>query len=119
MIISWNVRGLNKKAISTHVGAHIRKLHVHCIALLETRVKIKFVEHVRKKLGSGWRFVDYYNKYDNGRIWMMWNPSNWNVKPICMYEQVIHNKIYKIYGTFSHHLYVVYAHNQLTKRKSL
>lgn len=47
----------------------------------------------------------------------MRKPNPWIMKPICTFEQVMHNEIYKTNGTFSHHKFVVYAHNQLVKRK--
>lgn len=55
MIVSWNVRDLNK--ISRHlieIAAHLKKLQVSCVALQETRVKRDNAEKIRKKFGSRW-----------------------------------------------------------------
>ncbi|XP_058759242.1 uncharacterized protein LOC131632512 [Vicia villosa] len=79
MILSWNTRGLNKKAKSSEIGAHLKQLQVSCIALLKTRVKVNNAEHVRNNLGRHWKYINNYKNHEN----------------------------------------VVYAHNQITKRKIL
>lgn len=49
---------------------------------------------------------------------MMWKTYSWNVI-MDSSDQLIHCEIYQIDGQFSHHLYVVYAHNQLVNRRKL
>lgn len=47
MILSWNVRGLNKKARSKEVSSRLSKLQVNIAILVETRVKMENARKVR------------------------------------------------------------------------
>ncbi|XP_058756016.1 uncharacterized protein LOC131629234 [Vicia villosa] len=118
-MICWNVRGLNKHARCLEVGAHLKKLQVSCLALLETRVKINNSKIVRKRLGFDWEFIDNYEHHINGRIWLAWNPNIWSITPIEKTEQLVHSDVYTNTGNLSHHLIIVYAQNQINNRRSL
>ncbi|XP_058723318.1 uncharacterized protein LOC131595086 [Vicia villosa] len=91
-MIVWNVRGLNKHARCLEVGAHLRKLQVHCIALLETRVRNKNCGTIRKRLGFQWEFIDNYEHHNNGRIWLAWNPVEMKVIARDKSDQLIHSE---------------------------
>ncbi|XP_058741550.1 uncharacterized protein LOC131613927 [Vicia villosa] len=54
-----------------------------------------------------------------GRIWLAWNPNIWSITPIEKTEQLVHSDVYTNAGTLSHHLTIVYAHNQINNRRSL
>lgn len=57
------------------VIGHLKKLQVNCVALLETRVKIKNIGPIRKIMGDDWNYIDNYNYHKNGMIWLMWKPN--------------------------------------------
>lgn len=40
MMISWNIRGINKRARCNEIDAYTKNKKVSCIALIETRVKM-------------------------------------------------------------------------------
>ncbi|XP_058777013.1 uncharacterized protein LOC131651366 [Vicia villosa] len=90
MMISWNVRGLDKHVRSMEVGAHLKMNKVSCIALLETRVKINNKEKSRKHLGLDWHFSDNYAHHLNGRIWLGWDHRLWHIKEIGAFDQYLH-----------------------------
>ena len=50
-MLSWNVRGLNKRARIKEVGVHLKKLQVSFAILVETRVKEDNKDYVTNKLG--------------------------------------------------------------------
>lgn len=52
MIVTWNVRGLNKRARHIEIGAHIKNMQVSYVAMLETRVKLNNVNKIRKVFSS-------------------------------------------------------------------
>lgn len=54
MVVTWSVRGLNKRAIHIEIGAHLRNVQVSCVAMLETRVKMNNANKVRKVFGINW-----------------------------------------------------------------
>ncbi|XP_058746230.1 uncharacterized protein LOC131619107 [Vicia villosa] len=118
-MICWNVRGLNKTARCLEVGVHLKKLQVSCLALLETRVNANNSETIRKRLGFNWDFIDNYDHHMNGRIWLAWDPNIWSIIPSEKTDQLVHSAVYTKAGNLSHHLTIVYAHNQLNNRRNL
>ncbi|XP_058748823.1 uncharacterized protein LOC131621801 [Vicia villosa] len=119
MMISWNVRGLDKHVRSMEVGAHLTMNKVSCVALLETRVKINNKEKSRKHLGLDWHFIDNYAHHLNGRIWLGWDHRLWHIKEIGASDQYLHCEVSNSRDDFSHFLTVIYAQNQLTNRRKL
>src|SRR4051812_6361294 len=119
MLISWNTRGLNKKARYLEVAAHLNKQQVSCYALLETRVKINKAEDIRKAFGQHWDYSDNYEHHQNGRIWFMWRKDRWGVHKLDSSDQFLHCEVYHLNGEKAYSLTIVYAQNQLIKRLSL
>ncbi|XP_058751689.1 uncharacterized protein LOC131624791 [Vicia villosa] len=117
MIVSWNVRGLNKKSRCKEVAAHLKKLHASCCILIETRVKEHNANKIRHWLGTNWSFADNYSCHPNGRLWLGWDKDYWEVNITHKSEQHMHCEM----KTEQSHMYVtlVYAHNQLEKCKKL
>lgn len=119
MILSWNVRGLNKKARHLEISAHLKNLLVPCVALLETRVKSSNAGKIRKVFGAHWCWIDNYTYHVNGRIWIMWKPNCVDIRLVSASDQHIHCGVYDMNGDFSHWLTIVYAHNHLEQRRGL
>ncbi|CAK8531608.1 unnamed protein product [Lathyrus sativus] len=63
--------------------------------------------------------MDNYKDHTNGRIWIHWDSNKVDVRFIQSSSQFIHCGMYDNLGVFKHWLTVVYAHNQLNKRKIL
>lgn len=68
MIITSNVRGLNKSGKIREIISHLLDLNRAIAILIETRVKSNKVEENRGKLKLRGNYLDNYNKHDNGRI---------------------------------------------------
>lgn len=79
MILTWNVRGLNKTTRHKEVGSHLKKLNCACVGLLETRVKVGHAMRIKNRLGK-WNSVDNYCHHDNGRIGVLWDHSRVDFK---------------------------------------
>lgn len=119
MIISWNVRELNKGARNREVSSHLSKIHPYIDILVETRVKERHKENIRKVIGNNWIYIDNYNDHVNGRIWLMWNSKNVDIKRRSSTNQLIHCGVYDVVGNFKHWITYVYTSNRLDKRRML
>lgn len=97
MVISWNVKGLNKVAKSIEV-------------------KQGNAEKTRKIMGGMWSINDEYNKNANGRIWILWDDSRIEVRDINVTDQLIHYGVYNMDGSFINWLTIIYVSNKLEKR---
>ncbi|XP_058726600.1 uncharacterized protein LOC131597960 [Vicia villosa] len=62
---------------------------------------------------------DNYDKHENGRLWIGWDPRIWEIKNVMSSEQYLHSEVYLANGTFSHYMTAIYALNQLSHRKNL
>lgn len=68
MIISWNIRGLNKIAKIREISSHLYRLKCSIAVLIETRVKKETSGKVRDKLGGNWSYLDNFDQHLKGRI---------------------------------------------------
>ncbi|XP_058750195.1 uncharacterized protein LOC131623214 [Vicia villosa] len=119
MIVSWNIRGLNKVAKQKEISSRLFKLQPNIAILLETRVKKEKAEKWRQKIGGNWQVCDNYRNHANGRIWILWQGSKVNIQTVSMTDQMIHCGLYGRDGKFVQWLTAMYAANQLERRKEL
>ncbi|XP_058734312.1 uncharacterized protein LOC131606042 [Vicia villosa] len=70
-------------------------------------------------MGNKWQFVDNYAHHDNGRIWLMWLDTMVSVKVLQMGDQYIHAEVNSLDQKIKYTTTIVYAFNQLEKRKIL
>ncbi|KAL5124246.1 putative ribonuclease H protein [Glycine soja] len=85
----------------------------------ETRVKMHNAKKVRNKIGGSWNYMDNYDRHENGRIWLLWDHREVNLKLIQIDEQFIHVEIYSLDQSLKFVALVIYAFNQLDRRKEL
>ncbi|KAL5137396.1 Transposon TX1 uncharacterized protein [Glycine soja] len=74
---------------------------------------------VRNKIGGSWNYMDNYDRHENGRIWLLWDHREVNLKLIQTDEQFIHVEIYSLDQSLKFVSLVIYAFNQLDRRKEL
>lgn len=82
MIVSWNIRGLNKLAKLREISSRLYSLQTDIAILIETHVKKANADVCRKRLGNKWKFIDNYDHHANGRIWLMWDDNRCHIKKI-------------------------------------
>ncbi|CAK8576024.1 unnamed protein product [Lathyrus sativus] len=119
MIVSWNIRGLNKAGKVREISSRLQKLAPAISVLIETRVKEKNAICIRRKLRLEGNYIDNYSHHDNGRIWIHWDEKKRNMALVESTDQLIHCKINDVNGNFLFWLTAIYAHNQLQCRKEL
>lgn len=90
-----------------------------CVALLESKVKSNNALRVSQTFGHEWKWIENYKKHPNGRIWLMWKSNEVTINKKTCYDQFMHSEICDIVGNRIGWLTVVYAHNQLSTRKTL
>ncbi|XP_058783262.1 uncharacterized protein LOC131657933 [Vicia villosa] len=88
-------------------------------SLLETRVKKDNASKIRQKFGKDWSYLDNYSHHNNGRIWIIWKNQEVQIKLVCEEEQFIHVEVRGLDGSFQYFATIVYAMNQLNRRKVL
>ncbi|XP_016479310.1 uncharacterized protein LOC107800622 [Nicotiana tabacum] len=86
---------------------------------LETKVKVKGVERVKRKLGTEWEIVTDYISTLNGRIWVCWKPSLVEVKILMTGSQIVHCQVKDKGSQFSCHTTFVYSFNTVSCRKKI
>ncbi|XP_058739151.1 uncharacterized protein LOC131611041 [Vicia villosa] len=119
MIVSWNIRGLNKVGKIKEIKTRLLNLHPIISILVETRVKKCKANKIRESLGVPGCYVDNYQDHPNGRIWIVWDDSKVNLRVCNSSSQHIHCGVYKLNGEFLFWLTGIYAHNQLELRRKL
>jgi hypothetical protein len=119
MIISWNVRGLNKVGKLREISSRLLKLHPTIAIILETRVKAVKANKVRDQLKLRGKYLDNYCAHPNGRIWLIWDDNSLDVRHVKSTSQMIHCGVYDVNGDFKFWMTAMYALNQLDQRKIL
>lgn len=119
MIVSWNTRGLNKISKLRDISSRLLELGLDISILIETRVKNTNADKVRSKLNLPGRYEDNYSNHNNGKIWIVWNEYNIDLRVVNSSNQHIHYGIYDNNGSFKYWMTAVYAHNQLDLGKRL
>ncbi|XP_010317681.1 uncharacterized protein [Solanum lycopersicum] len=87
--------------------------------LIETRVKEVNIKATLKAIAPGWRIIHNYKETANGRIWIIWDESWYDIKLINSSAQMIHSHINERSKGYQFNLTVVYGFNTLEQRKSL
>lgn len=119
MILSWNVRGLNRVAKNKEVSSRLFNLNPKVAILLETRVRQNNFDKCKKRLEKKWQVIENYSHSVNGRIWILWDDKRIEVKKISCTDQAIHCGMYNLDGSFIQRLTAIYASNKIEERRKL
>lgn len=85
MIVSWNLRGINKIIKTKEVSSRLLNHNPMIYMIIETRVKMSKDAKIRDHLKLKGLFIDNYSKHDNGRIWIWWNNIKVEIKKYGLY----------------------------------
>ncbi|XP_058768939.1 uncharacterized protein LOC131642737 [Vicia villosa] len=118
MIVTWNVRGMNNGSRHREIWSSLVEFKVPIVALLETRIKEHNATSIKNKFGK-WNIEDNYKDHPNGRIWLFWNPNDIRLQVIHTSAQYMHMEVYGLNGGRQVVIIVVYAFNQLDRRRTL
>lgn len=118
MIVTWNVMGMNKEARHREIYSSLLDFKVPIITLLETRIKETNADRIRNKLGS-WKIEDNYKDHSIGRISILWKTTEKSLQLIHTSGQHMHMEVYDLADNLQVLITVVYAYNQLDRRRTL
>ncbi|XP_074293081.1 uncharacterized protein LOC141619991 [Silene latifolia] len=120
MIISiWNIRGFNKPIKHSAVLNFHRENKVDILGVLETRVKSNKARKVLRTSFNRYSAYCNYNKHNNGRIWLLWNPMTTKVDILEEHAQVVQCNVKHLVTGMSYYFSVVYGSNNDGIRKAL
>lgn len=75
MLVTWNVRGLNKAYKQKKMQKFIRENRISIIAIVEYRVQEKYSSKIINKIAPKWKWCTNYESGGKGRIWIVWDPN--------------------------------------------
>ena len=101
------------------ISSHLLNLHPRIAILIETLVKYDKANKVRGQLKLRGNYIDNYQHHPNGRIWVYWDDSRFEVRLVKSTAQMIHCGVYDVNGDFKACMTVIYALNQLDNRRRL
>ncbi|XP_070028566.1 uncharacterized protein [Nicotiana sylvestris] len=119
IIVSWNIRELNKFYKQREFKKFLLLNKVDLIACLETRVKQQSAKEIQRKVGVDWKFTDNYAYAPNGRIWIGWKVANVKVTVLDCSNQMIHCCVTDNNSSFSSYITFVYGLHTIHDRASL
>lgn len=120
MLASYNVRGINKKPKQAYVKQIIAENKISILWLVETRVKVHKASRISRNICPHWNWAFNYDFHNNGRIWVGWNRTFWNLDIHFVSSQVIHCKVQSIASNNTTFLVsFVYGLNSYMDRRAL
>ncbi|XP_062074999.1 uncharacterized protein LOC133779009 [Humulus lupulus] len=110
-IISWNVRGINKRHKQEEVKKLIFAMKVGLVGLLETKVQAHNLGSVYVNMFVGWCFSTNNAWHKGGRIMVSWNPGMFTVNSRLCTSQVMHLDVVSLAGKEQFLVTYIYAMN--------
>ncbi|XP_024004030.1 uncharacterized protein LOC112081502 [Eutrema salsugineum] len=117
-VFCWNVRGLCSYSRQRFVRSWVTSNNCLLGGVLETKVKADSADRILASTFPGWRLADNYQFSDNGRIWVVWDPSI-SVVIFSKSEQLILCGVHLPASDISFAIAFVYALNTENQRRML
>ena len=117
-IICWNVRALIGP-LSKMMSISLHSNKVGMIGLLETKIKLKNVEHIAARTFPTWNWKHNFDLNAKGRIWLAWNPAVFDVGVLQVTEQLIHYRAHPLSTSKKFCITFIYGFNQEQQRQTL
>lgn len=92
MIVTWNVRGMNKGSRHREICCALLDFKVHIIALLETIIKEYNATRIMNNFGK-WNKEEIYKDHPNGIIWLLWKSNEIRLQVTHTSTQFMHMEV--------------------------
>ncbi|XP_074277270.1 uncharacterized protein LOC141600911 [Silene latifolia] len=115
----WNVRGLNDLNKQKIVKWFMHNNGVGLFGLLETKLKPSNLLNKATTICDGWSISTNCSWHKGGRIWLLWNPTCFDVQFLNYGSQYIHMLVQSKVDNKKFLLTVIYAFNDLMERTIL
>ncbi|XP_074291258.1 uncharacterized protein LOC141618033 [Silene latifolia] len=115
----WNVRGLNDLNKQKIFKWFMHNNGVGLFDLLETKLKPSKLLNKMTTICDGWSVSTNCSWHKGGRIWILWNPTCFDVQFLNYNAQHIHMLVHSKVDDKSFYLTMIYAFNDLNERTVL
>ncbi|XP_074266656.1 uncharacterized protein LOC141589935 [Silene latifolia] len=115
----WNVRGMNNQNKQQDIRWFIHQNNLGLFGLLVTKIKGSKWHNVRTNICSDWSLCTNNSCHPGGRVWLLWDPTLYQVDVLNITKQCIHSKVYDKLKKNYFGLTLVYGFNKLQERVSL
>lgn len=114
---SYNIRGLNSKLAYVKDFLSINKISF--FALLETHVKQELATALSSFVAPHFKWCFNYDHHSNGRIWLGWDTSKWDIVLLSQSAQQISCNVTCLESKMQFFVSIVYAYNTYSERRIL
>ena len=83
------MRGMNKRYKQKEIRLLLQQNKTNLAGLIETRIKETNSKTILKAIAPGWKIIHNYKEAANGRIWILWDESWYDIKLIKSSAQMI------------------------------
>ncbi|XP_074315296.1 uncharacterized protein LOC141651483 [Silene latifolia] len=115
----WNIRGMNNPSKQKEIKRLLGQNNVGLCGLLETKIKVNNGNNVRLNICDGWSVCTNSSLHKGGRIWLIWDPSSYDVTIFDIQIQSIHTKVVDKVRRKEFWFTMVYGMNKLADREPL
>ena len=107
------MRSMNNRYKQKEIKLFLQLNIVSLAGLIETRVKEVNAKTTINGIAPGWKSLNNYKEAVNGRIWIIWDDSWYDVNLITSSAQMIHCHINERSKGYQFNLTVVYGFNTI------
>ncbi|XP_075078414.1 uncharacterized protein LOC142164326 [Nicotiana tabacum] len=112
-------KGTNKQYKQKELGTYIRENNTKLVGLVETRVKKDKADGIANRVVLWWKARFNYDHAVNGRVWLLWDPSYYDVSIIDQSAQAIYCDVRGRMNQLNCVMTVIYRFNTIELRKPL
>ncbi|XP_060210892.1 uncharacterized protein LOC132637893 [Lycium barbarum] len=117
--LAWNIKGLNKVYKQKELSIYLKDQRIKLAGIVETRVKEHKAPNIVKKVAPTWQNLHNYTHASNGRIWLLWDDSCYQVTHLEASPQLIHVQVICRHTAMKCYMIIIYVFNTVEHRKSL
>ncbi|XP_074299563.1 uncharacterized protein LOC141630691 [Silene latifolia] len=89
----WNVRSLNNPTKQLEIRWFLHQNKLGLFGLLETKIKGSNWLKVRNNICEDWSICTNNSTHKGGRVWLLWDPTLYQVDILNVTAQCIHSKV--------------------------
>ena len=113
------MRGMNKRYKQKEIRLLLQQNKTSLSGLIEKRVKETNSKATLKAIAPGWKIIHNYKEAANGRIWIVWDDSLYEIKLLKSTTQMVHCQVNERSKGYQFNITVVYGYNTSEMRRSL
>ena len=116
---AWNIRGVCRPFKQKELRAWIQKNLLFMVGVLETRVRASSSPRIINSILPAWQSISNYTHNPNGRIWLLWDPTVFELYPLWITDQLIHAELVIVQKQIRFFITYSYGLNCYIQRRKL